>query len=69
MQIIVLLCCRVTWIVVVTVGTMEVEVGVTMVLAWPASGDSTAVGISILAEALVWRSGTEVWRAREPWLQ
>ena len=68
MQIIVLLCCCVTWIVVVTVGTMEVEVGVTMVLACPASWDSTAVGISILADTLVRRwSGTDVWRG--PWLQ
>jgi len=39
--------------VVVTVGTTEAEVGVTMVLAWPGAmtvgrGDATVVGISIV---------------------
>jgi len=45
--------------VVVTVGTTEAEVGVTMVLAWPGAitvgrGDATVVGINMLYCGVVW---------------
>ena len=45
--------------VVVTVGTTEAEVGVTIVLAWPGAmtvgrGDATVVGISIVYYGVVW---------------